>query len=198
MNRKFVAALSAFCTLGLLAGCSSDRPHDYGQARPPIDELTPGDSGLQSKDVVEATDKLANALVTAPALNASRTQWTLVVTGVDNQTRDHTLDADIFTERLRVNLSKYGHGRINLIENRAKLQDLQSKELDPVAPPDNYGQGPGAQRGPNGVQPDYALYAKFMEMPNRSTSYYFCEFTVTNLHTREQVWTDAYEVKAAR
>jgi hypothetical protein len=35
-------------------------------------------------------------------------------------------------------------------------------------------------------------------MPNRGTSYYFCEFTLTNLRTRQQVWNNAYEVKVAR
>lgn len=34
-------------------------------------------------------------------------------------------------------------------------------------------------------------------MPNRATSYFLCEFTLTDLRTREQVWTNAYEVKVS-
>ena len=48
------------------------------------------------------------------------------------------------------------------------------------------------------MQPDFGLYARITELPNRGTSYYFCEFTLTNLHTRQQVWNNAYEVKVAR
>jgi hypothetical protein len=49
-----------------------------------------------------------------------------------------------------------------------------------------------------GIQPDYELYSKIMDMPNRGTNFYFCEFTVVDFRTREQVWTRSYEVKVAR
>jgi hypothetical protein len=197
MSAKILPALTLAAAV-FAAGCHSDKPHEYGRQRPPVDELTAGDRGLQSKDVVNATDQLAQDLLSSPELNSSRTQWTLVVTNVDNQSRDNQFNADIFTERLKVKLSQYGHGRVALIENRGKLQDLQSRELDPAPRPDNYGQGPGAPAGTNGIQPDYALYGKIIEMPNRSTSYYFCEFSITDLHTRQLVWTRSYEVKALR
>ncbi len=51
---------------------------------------------------------------------------------------------------------------------------------------------------PRGIQPDYSLYGKVYDLPNRGTSYYMVEFTLTNFNTREQVWTNAYEVKVAR
>jgi hypothetical protein len=193
---KFPAA--AILSLAILAGCHNDRPHEYGEERPPVDELHSGDRGLQSKDVVSATDSLAQDLLADPALNASKTQWTLVVTGVDNESRDPTYNPDIFTERLKVKLSQYGQGRVALIENKSKLENLQRQELDPGQRPDNFGQGPGTPVGPNGIQPDYALYGKIMEMPNRATTFYFCEFTVTDLHSRRVVWTRDYEVKALR
>ncbi len=91
-----------------------------------------------------------------------------------------------------------GRGGWALIENKAKLENLQHQELEAGPRADNYGQGPGTPAGPNGTQPDYALYGKIMEMPNHATTYYFCEFTVTDLHSRRVVWTRSYEVKAAR
>ncbi len=129
-------------------------------------------------------------------LNASKTQWTLVVTNVENQSHDPGYNADIFTERLKVKLSQYGQGRVALIENKAKLENLQHQELEPGQRQDNYGQGPGTPAGPNGIQPDYALYGKIMEMPNHSTTYYFCEFSITDLHSRRLVWTRSYEVSS--
>ena len=37
-----------------------------------------------------------------------------------------------------------------------------------------------------------------MELPNRGTSYYLMEFTLTDLKTREVTWTDSYEVRVER
>ncbi len=77
----------AVLSLAILAGCHDDRPHSYGEERPPVDELHSGDKGLQSKDVVSATDSLAQDLLADPGLNASKTQWALVVTNVEPMNR---------------------------------------------------------------------------------------------------------------
>jgi hypothetical protein len=199
MNRHFVFA--AVPALALLAGCASDRPHDYGDQRPPVDAIDDRDRGLQSKDVVAASDQMAQDLLASPDLNHSQNRWTMVVGDVDNETTDHRFNLDIFLDRLRVNLSTYGHDRVALIENKKKYHGLQSSELEGEREADPYQQGDSA--GTNkpvyrGIQPDYSLYAKITEMPNRGTSYFFCEFKVTDLRTREDVWDRAYEVKVAR
>jgi PBP1b-binding outer membrane lipoprotein LpoB len=176
--------------LGLLALGCSDKPHEYGQERPPVDQLDKRDSGLQSKDVVQASDQMAMDLLADPTLNASHTRWTIVVDRVENKTVNSRFDLDIFLERLKSNLAKQGKGRVQLIENRDKLRDLQSRELE--------NNTPGSAPGPAGIQPDYSLYAKITELPNRGTSYYLCDFTLTDLRTRELAWTNSYEVRVAR
>lgn len=180
-----------------VAGCSQDKPHEYGQERPPVDQLDARDKGLQSKDVVSATDQLAQDLLALPELNQSKAQWTIVVDRVENHTTDPAFNYDIFTERLRTNLSRYGHGRVALIENKAKYREVQSRELEQER--DDYGQGaaPGTP-GPKGTQPDFALYGKIYEIPNRGTSYYMAEFNLTNMTNRQIVWSRPYEVKVAR
>jgi len=197
MLRMPRAILSAGLLLGIV-GCYSDRPHEYGQQRPPVDRIDERDRGLQSKDVVAASDQMAMDLMALPELQDSRARWTIVVDRVENLTAERRQDLDIFLERLRVNLAKHGRGRVQLIENRDKLRDLQSRELESGGG-DRYGQG-GSRGGSGsaGIQPDFALYGRIMEMPNRATSYFFCEFTLVDLHTREQVWTNAYEVKVLR
>ncbi|MBV8781283.1 MAG: hypothetical protein JO353_07790, partial [Phycisphaerae bacterium] len=145
-------------------GCS-DRPHDYGRQRPPVDQLDSRDRGLQSKDVVAASDQMAQDLLADHDLNASHDRWTMVVDHVDNETTDNRFNLDIFLERLRVNLAKYGHDRVALIENKARYHGLQSNELEGEREGDAYGQGDS--RGTNkpvyrGIQPDYSLYAKIM------------------------------------
>ncbi len=181
-----------------LTGCYSDRPHDYGRERPPVDQLDSRDAGLQSKDVVAATDQLAADLLAIPEVVESPVRLTMVVTDVENRTTDPRFSYDIFIERLRTNLSRMGRGKVSLIENKAKLADLQIEELD-SAPGDRFGQGgrPGAYQ-PGGIQPEFALYGRITELPNRGTSYYLMQFNVTNLRTREQIWSNFYEVKVAR
>jgi hypothetical protein len=179
-------AVAAMAVGLLLIGCA-DKPHEYGKQRPPVGELDSRDKGLQSKDVVQASDQMAQDLLADPKLNESRTQWLMVVDHVDNETTDRGFNMDIFLERLRVNLARYGKGRVQLVENRAKLRDLQSRELD----------APDAAAHPR-TQPDYGLYAKVIELPNRGTSYYLCEFTATDLKSGLQVWTNQYEVKVER
>jgi len=195
-NTVLKRILAATMLLGVGAGCYSDRPHEYGKQRPPVDRLDPRDKGLQSKDVVASSDQMAMDLLALPELNASRDRWTIVVDRVENLTASRRQDLDIFLERLRMNLAQRGRGRVQLIENRDKLRDLQSRELEqPMG--DRFGQGGSARPapGPAGIQPDFALYGRIMELPNRGTSYFLCEFTLTDLRTRQQIWTNAYEVK---
>jgi len=190
---KLTIVLAGLLSLGglvAIGGCFHDKPHEYGQQRPPVDDLDKRDAGLQSKDVVQASDDMAMKLLADPQLNASHTRWTIVVDNVENKTVNARHDLDIFLQRLKTNLARQGRGRVQLIENRDKLRELQSKELENPA-------ANGAP-GPAGIQPDYSLYAKIMELPNRGTSYYLMEFTLTDLKTRELAWTNSYEVRVER
>jgi hypothetical protein len=190
---------------GLIAsvmGCHSDRPHEYGQERPPVDRLDARDSGLQSKDVISASDQMAMDLLTqVPELHNSTEKWTIVVTPVENYTTNQRQNLNIFIDRLGVKLRQMGSRDIQLVENRDRFRDLQARELE-QGPGDEFGQGGGARiTGPAGRNPDFTLYAKVTEMRNRGTSYYFMEFRLVAIQTtpqhqaRDLVWTNAYEVK---
>jgi hypothetical protein len=193
-------AWMAVGTLGMaLIGCAHDKPHEYGRERPPVDEVDSRDTGLQSYDIAAATDKMASSLLALPALNASQAQWTIVVDRMDDLTSDRNFrqNYQIFLDSLRTKLFKYGHGRVTLIENKGQFNNLRSRELD--LPRDDFGQGAGGQPpAPGAVQPDFSLYAKISDMPNRGTNYYQIDFTLTNLHTRTLAWTDEYAVRVAR
>jgi hypothetical protein len=204
MTRFAKPALAAVALVLLFAGCKSeDRPRDYGRQRPPIDELDPRDRGLQSKDLIAATDQMAQELLALPELNDSREQWTIVASNVENETVAARANYNIFIDRLRTSLGKFGRGRITLIENRERFRDMQSRELEPGAGEreDEYGQSGRSGRGqpgPAGIQPDFILYGKMQEMPNRATSLYRAEFNLTNLKTRVQVWSGEYMVRVER
>src|SRR5690348_12532027 len=124
MLKRIAGLAIAGLVLGAV-GCHEDRPHDYGEQRPPVDQLDPRDSGLQSKDVIAASDKMANDILSSiPELNESPHRWTVVIDHVDNLSADSRQNYDIFIERVRSNLSKYGRGRVQLIENMAKFHEL--------------------------------------------------------------------------
>ncbi len=176
----------------VLVGCSSKEKN--GRVRPPVDELADGGRGLQGKDVVTASDKMAASLLTLPALNASQTQWTIVVDRVENLSVSQRSNLDIFLLRLRSKLITMGGGRVQLIENLQKFNDLRNRELEQTG--DQFGQG-GLGNKPKTVQPDYFLSAKLAELPNRDTSYFLVDFTLTKID-RTIVWGDIYEVTAKR
>jgi len=190
---KSLLLLSLFA-VPAFQGCS-DKPHDYGHRRPDVDSLSKGDRGLQGKDVVEASDTMSMDLLAVPELSDSRTQWTVVVTGMENATSTRRHSYDVFINRLKTNIAQQGHGRVRLIENRDRFRNLQNRELEPEAggPPRR-----GEQVGPAGMQPQFALHGQVSDLPNRSTNYYLFEFDLTDLRSREIVWANKYEVKVER
>ena len=183
-------APAALLLASLAAGCGPS----YNSQRPPMEQLDKRDRGLQSKDVIVASDRLTADLLSLPQLNASREKWTIVVDQVDDKTRDNVFmgDYNIFLQRLQTNLWRQGSGRIALIDKRAKFYDVRSRELEGAA---GDGQGRGA---PEATDPDYALRATAMDLPGRGTTYYNIQFDLVDLHRRLIVWTGDYEVRVSR
>lgn len=185
--------------VGGIVGCQPDRPHDYGQMRQPVDELNGADRGLQSKDVVDAADKVSRDLLADPTLNRSRDAWTVVVSNMEDKTTDQMarVNFDIFLQALKGDLAQKSNGRIQLIENKQEFHELRNKELENR--PDDFGQG--AARGdsaPQAINPDYALYGTAMDLPNRATDFYQIEFKVVNLKNRTIAFDRLYQVKVQR
>ncbi len=173
----------------------SKKTDRMGRVRPGVDELSDDGRGLQGKDVIGASDKMAASLLSLPALNASHTQWTIVVDRVENLSVTQRQNFDMFLTRLRSRLIQSGQGRVQLIENLQKFNELRARELEQTG--DRFGQG-GVGGGPSkNVQPDYFLSAKLAELPNRETSYFLVDFTLTKVD-RTIVWGDIYEVATNR
>ncbi len=189
MKVALVIGLALVMSIGL--GCSNKEKD--GRVRPPVDELADDGRGLQGKDVITASDRMATSLLALPALNASQTQWTIVVDKLDVPDSQRQ-SLDIFLIRLRSKLISMGQGRVQLIENMQKFNELRARELEPTG--DRFGQG-GIGNAPKTVQPDYFLSGKLAELPNRDTSYFLIDFTLTTVD-RTIVWGDIYEVATQR
>jgi len=190
--RAMAKSILLLGTFAALTACNQHRPNDYYEKRPPADSLTSGDIGLQSKDLLSATDQMTRDLLADPDLRNSPTKWVLVIDKTDDLTTERYFNTNyqIFLERFRGCLAKYGRNQVQLVENRAKLDQLRNRELDPA---DQTNAMPNLRR-----LPQYSMYCKAMDMPNRATNYYLIQFTVTDLQTGLQAWTGQYEVKVAR
>jgi len=181
-----------------VVGCHDDKPHKAGRERPPLDEIDAGGRGLQSKDLMDATDQMSMDLLALPELNAAERQWTIVTGPTENQTMNVRQNYAIFIDRLKTNLSRQGRGRVALIENRDRYRDLQSKELEGGGErEDTFGQTDGSRAAPGnaGIQPDYILYSKAQQMTSGGPDLYRFEFNLTNLKTRQLIWSGEYMVK---
>jgi hypothetical protein len=181
--------------VGLFAGltaCNQHRTSEYYGQQPPVDSLSRDDRGLQSKNLVQSTEQMTRDLLALPELRNSPTKWVLVIDKAEDQTIDRYFmtNYQIFLERLRADLSLYGNNQVQLVENKAKFNELRNRELDAA---DQAAVLPNQRR-----LPQYSMYMRAMDMPNRSTNYYLLTFTVTDLQTGLQIWTRQYEVKTAR
>src|SRR5690606_11623828 len=152
-------------------------------------DLDRRDRGLQSRDVLEASEQIVQEILRLPEMNQGIRQ-TIVVTRVTNDTTNPYFNYDIFLRRLRGNIARYGRDRIFLVENRARVAQVRNEEIETMHPEDEFGQGGGRTGVPvpqTSVQPEWELYGQFTNLPNRGTDYYLGEFILTNIRTREQI-----------
>ena len=190
-------AAAGLLVSAMVVGCSPDKPHEYGQRRPPVDELSGGDTGLQSKDVVDAADQMARDILSDPRFTADPRR--IVVSNMEDKTTDHqaSLNFDIFLQALKANLAQKSNGRVTLVANKAEFHNLRSQELEGGdTGTGNFGQGGGTNSA--AINPDFDLYGTAMDLPNRATTFYQIEFKIVDLRTRELAFDRVYQVKVAR
>jgi hypothetical protein len=176
--RKSIASLSLAAITAIAGGCTSDhKPDDYHHQRPDVTDVDSRDRGLQSSEVVEASEKLTAELLALPEVNQSPRRLTIVFTNLEDLTHTRQFNYDIFLERLKTEMSYKGRDRIAFVTNKDKYYGTRSRELDGV-------RGERDDRGPaptNRVQPDFALTGKVMELPNRGTDYYLFTYSLTDI-----------------
>ena len=184
-----MAALGLGLTLGVLAGCDK-KPEEM---RGNISDLTPGDTGLASKDLVQMTDQMAPDLLKIPDIAASPTRTVIVVTGIANRTSEPTRDLTIYVARLRSLLNQHARDRLAFVENRRTTENLQATE---GGGGDAFEEGSRAGAPAAGrLVPQYALKGEFYSLDKQNSHYFLCTFQLTNIRTGDQVWEGRYEVK---
>jgi hypothetical protein len=178
---RIVVALAL--TLSVVSGCASAVSQGTNTA-------------LGGADLVQMTDDMAMKLAASPAVQeaiAREGKLKIVVQPVENLMTAEVLPrgpSEAFTARIRSLLSKHAPGQFTWIMNRDAFYRLRGQELDVDLGP-----------APEAVNPEYALTAKFSSITNEDSehrsAYYLCVYELTNLKSREVLWSDKYEVKKA-
>jgi hypothetical protein len=155
-------------------------------------------TALDAVDLVSMTDDMASKIVADPEVQAAiarEGKLRVVVQPVENRLTAEVLPrgpAEAFTARIRSLLSERSPQSFTWVLNRDAWHHFRDKELDRPAGTDL---GPA----PESVDPRYALTAIFSsladESSQRRTSYYLCRYELTDLQTRDVLWTDKYELK---
>jgi len=191
VRRALCVSVAAALAAASLAGCSSTPT--YEQMRPDPSSIVAGDRGLQSKDLIEMTDKMAPDILQIPEIAANPNKVVIVMTGIQNRTSDPMQDMTIYVARLRSLLNQHARDRVAFVENRQTTEALQNQELGNTDPFES-GSRTGAPASTR-LLPQYALKGVFYQQKNNATSYYLCTFQLTNLKTGEVVWENSYETR---
>ena len=180
--------------LGSLAVLPACHDPSYADERPDPSALVRGDKGIQSADVIAVSDWLAPQVLQIPEISQNPARITVVVLDMKNGTR--TLagqNLNVFN-RLAGNLATHATMHIAFVARQADTLALQQQEGG--GNPDIFEQGSRNGVPPQTrVVPQYALQGTLLDMPNNSTTYYYCEFKLTNIATGVQVWTGQYDLK---
>lgn len=179
-----LAAASLAAAVLFTGGCSQHTPEAYHRERPSVNELDSRDKGLQSADVVQASDTLAMKLLALDEVRGAPRKLTVVFTRLDDQTRTHDFDYNIFLERLKTNIGAQGRDKVAIVRNRDEFYKTRNRELDPVRLSERDAAATGRTTGPrpaNRTQPDFEMTGKVMELRRQGTSYYLFTFTLVDI-----------------
>jgi hypothetical protein len=178
---SFCILHSALCIL--IAGCGTATSHGKGTA-------------LDHIDLINMTDDMARKIAADPEVQAAiaaNGPMKIVVMPVENQMTGEILPrgpAMTFVSRIRALLARKNDGRFTWIANKDVYRAMQQRELEP---------GTDLGPDPSTTNPEYSLNAIFSsltkENADRRSSYYLCEYQLTNLKDRTVLWTDKYELK---
>lgn len=151
-------------------------------------------TALDSMDLTQMTDSMSQSIVADPRVQAAIAKdgkLKVVVEPVVNEMTAEVLprgEADMFTARVRILLSKHAPDQFLWIMNRDAFYSLRQRELEM-----DLGPAPGA------INPQYALTAHFRSLTKENSQMrseaYLCVYELTDLDHRTVLWSDKYEVK---
>jgi PBP1b-binding outer membrane lipoprotein LpoB len=182
----------------ILAGCAS-----AGVKNPsgvPVTEMRPdergfvGGTGVESTDIVAATDKMAREILSIPEIANAQGKPYVITEPVINNTR-FAINKDIFLTRIRQQLNEKARGKMVFLA-RDRIATLEHERQLKQTGQVTTGSDPNVQefRGA-----DYLLTGKLEGQSTRTSQgvsdYILYTFQLINMRTSEIVYDGAYEIK---
>jgi len=176
-----------------LTGCESTPTKS--DLRPGNSDLVVGDRGMQSKDLIEMTDKMAPDLLKIPEISRNPNKIVIVMKPIVNQTEDQPgRDMTIYVARIRSLLNQHARDRLAFVEEKKTTENYQAQEgTGNTDIMEEGSRGPG--QPPTRIVPQYILKGVFYSKAERATTFYLCTFQLTNMKSGEIVWENSYEVR---
>jgi PBP1b-binding outer membrane lipoprotein LpoB len=181
MPRHIIPLFPLASFVSLLASCAPNTAVSHGH-----------NTALDSVDLIEMTQKMTDGILADPNVQADlarKGRLKVVVEPVENKMVGEILPRgakEAFIARLRTSLQERAPEQFTWIINRDAWRALRAREIE---------RGPD----PEGIQPEYALTARFSsitdESSRRRSSYYLCVYNLTDIRSRQVIWTDKFEVK---
>ena len=179
------AALFAF-------GCASEKPPPPPQYVDPGAQGAVAGIGIESQDLIAATDKMVRKLLDTPELQARKGETpTIGLLPVENRTR-FPIDKELFTARMKALLNEKARGQVRFVAR--DRMDAVKKEKDLK---DKGEVTAGQRRKAYGV--DFFLTG---ELGGLSTStqkgkseYMLFTFRLIDAETSEEIWEGFHELK---
>jgi penicillin-binding protein activator len=190
--------LSSTALALVIAGCASagvKNPSGVG-----VTEMRPdergfvGGTGVESTDIVTATDQMAREILSIPEIANAQGGPYVIIEPVINNTR-FPINKEIFTDRIRVQLNSKARGKMMFLarERIATLErERQLKQTGQVTTSSD----PNVQefRGA-----DYLLTGKLSGTSTRTSQgisdYILYAFQLISMRTSEIVYEGSYEIK---
>jgi hypothetical protein len=153
-------------------------------------------TSLNGDDLVRMTDRMSMSIMASPAVQKAIERdgrLRVVIEPVENYMTGEILPAgprQAFVARVRELLAAHAPDQFQWIMNKGDYYAVRARELEG---PRDLGPNPEA------IQPAYALTARFDSLTKENAEVrsagYLCTYQLTDLRTRETLWTDKYEVR---
>lgn len=192
LSRIAFVTVTAAGTL-LISGCASDQP----QASQPryVDPTAQGQvagTGIESQDLITATDKMVRKILETPRLQASKGETPVIaLLPVENRTR-FPIDKEIFNTRIKALLNEKANGQLIFVARDRMDAVRKEKELKEQGQVTS-----GTRRKAYGA--DYFLTGELSGLSTSSetgkSDYLLFTFRLIDTETSQEIWEGYHELK---
>lgn len=190
--KPFPQAVALAVVTLFLAGCASDPTPKPPKYVDPSAQGSVSGTGIESQDLIAATDKMSRKILETPRLQAHKGEPpTIGLLPVENRSR-FAIDKEIFTERIKALLNEKSNGQVRFVARDRMDAIKKEKELKEKKEVTS-----GKRERPYGV--DFFLDGKLSSLSTSTqegkSEYMLFTFRLIDAETSEEIWEGMHELK---